>query len=335
MTREQLNQTYTKNGIVLALGAGVSVDSGLPNWVELLRRVCVESGCGAGLVDDLRGAGFGLPAIAGMLRAHCPPDRNFAEIVRKCLYQTFPEDLHGASWRNWGDLVPYIHSHNPTLRSVAALCAVATGSQPVFVRNRFIRAIVNFNLDAVFRVYVHARYGDPLLVRTIERPSKSSELAKINVYYMHGFLRFDSKAGDLEKEGVDKLVLSEHEYFDFFNSPTSLFNYTFLSLLREHPCLFIGLSMQDDNIRRLLHYSTRERYHAYLEEGKSPKKAREKVRRHFAILKYFDSGAVNTAVERSLAELGTSVLWIARYEEIPEILAQMYSAGGGNWGAVY
>lgn len=335
MSWDQLNQSYSKNGIVLALGAGVSVGSGLPNWADLLRRVSLECGCGTELVDDLRSAGFGLPAIAGMLRAQCPPDRNFPEVVRKCLYQTFPRELHNATWRNWGELVPYIRSHNPTLCGVAALCAVATGSEPRFARNPFIRAIINFNIDAVFRAYIHARYGDPLLVRTVERPSKSTELAKISVYCMHGFLRFDTHAGKPGKEGVDRLVLSEHEYFDFFNSPTSLFNYTFLSLLREHSCLFIGLSMQDDNIRRLLHHSTKERYNAYLEEGGRPEEAREAVRRHFAILPRFDSPAVNTAVERSLAELGTTVLWISRYEEIPDQLGQMYSAGGGDWAAVY
>ncbi|HEU0079649.1 MAG TPA: SIR2 family protein [Longimicrobiaceae bacterium] len=58
---------------------------------------------------------------------------------------------------------------------------------------------------------------------------------------------------DLEDEAPDVRVFTEQEYFDFFNRPTSIYNYTFLHLLREFPCLFIGLSLKDDNIRRLLH----------------------------------------------------------------------------------
>jgi hypothetical protein len=334
MSWEQLNKAYAGNGIVLAFGAGVSVGSGLPTWTELLRRVSLECDLrSATLVADLQSAGFGLPAIAAMLKAGYPHEKNFPELIRKCLYETFPQDLHHASWPHWGRLVVHVQIKNPTLRSVAALCAVAT-SPRTFVRNPRVHAIINFNIDAVFRAFIHARYGDPLLVRTIERPSKSSDLAKISVYCMHGFLRFDSRAGLADKEAGDKLVLSEQEYFDFFNSPTSLFNYTFLSRLREHSCLFIGLSMRDDNLRRLLHYSTKERLAAYEEEGKLPGRARDKTVRHFAILPRFESAAVDMAVERSLANIGTSVLW-ASPDEIPERLERMYAAGSGEWKAVF
>lgn len=80
---------------------------------------------------------------------------------------------------------------------------------------------------------------------------------------MHGFLRFDQAARDLSKNAPDAAVLTEQDYFEFFNDPMSLFNYTFMYLLREPPCLFIGLSMQDENIRRLLYFSRMERMRGY------------------------------------------------------------------------
>ncbi|MGH8070841.1 MAG: SIR2 family protein [Candidatus Entotheonellia bacterium] len=269
-----------------------------------------------------------------MLRTLCPEGDSFAELVRKNLYLTFPSDLHSASWRNWGNLVQFVQQSNPTLRTIAALCAIATGSEPPFKKNPRIHAIVNFNIDAVLRAYVHARYTYPL-VRTVERPSKSPDPQKISVYYMHGFLRFDRRAGRLDKEAADKLVLSEHEYFDFFNNPTGLFNYAFLYWLREHSCLFIGLSMQDDNVRRLLHYSAKERFQAYREEGETRAEAKLKACRHFAILKQDDSADINQAIERSLTELGTRVLWVRSHDEIPMRLGQMYSVAGHDWDSVY
>lgn len=330
-----LNARYAEHGVVLAFGAGVSVDCSLPSWIELLSRV--GDLCGGGgrqLVEELRAAGFSLPSIAAALKTSCPRADDFAELVREALYKTFPKDLRAVSSRNWRNLVPFVQENNPTLRAVAALCAVPASSGKGYRKNPRVHAIVNFNIDAVFRAYVQARYGDPLLVRTVERSSKSRDPDKINVYYLHGFLRFDRKARDREKEASDKLVITEQEYFDFFNSPTSLFNHTFLYLLREHSCVFIGLSMQDDNIRRLLHYSTAERARAYQEEDPKKDWAR-KVRRHFVIMRKPAEEGVWSAIERSLAALGAHVLWISHYEEIPERLREMYTRGGDNWRSVY
>ncbi len=323
-------------GVVPVLGAGWSVGSSLPDWCELLRRVArrCEPAVNSSLVDDLLHEGYGLPAVAAMLRAMCSSHAEFTELVRDELYRDFRLARAGPGKPSNDDLVAFVQSRNPTLRSVAALCAVELDDSKQFKKNPKIQAIVNFNIDAVFREYVQARYRRAL-VRTIERPSKEPHPQRVSVYYMHGFLRFDEHAGNQKKEGSDKLVLAEHEYFDFFNNPTGLFNHTFLYLMREHCCLFIGLSMRDDNIRRLLHYSTKERVQAYTEEGKVPSVSRSKALRHFAILKRYDSQSLNLAVERSLEQLGTRVLWIADYAEIPGHLGMMYESAGNKWSTVY
>jgi len=336
MSWTDLSEVYSATGIVPVLGAGLSVGSNLPDWSELLRRVARRCGhdVSSQLVDDLVRAGYGLPAVAGMLRAMCTSRAEFTNFVREELYRDFRRAFAGAPVPPPDHLVTFVRSHNRTLSSVAALCAVESHDGRTFHRNRKVKAIVNFNVDAVFREYVQARYRRAL-VRTIERPSKEPDRDRVSVYYMHGFLRFDEKADDPTKEASDKLVLAEHEYFDFFNNPTGLFNHTFLYLMREHRCVFIGLSMHDYNIRRLLHYSTKERVQAYVDEGKSVAVGKSKSLRHFAILKRHESDSVNIAVERSLEELGTRVLWITSFAEIPEQLGKMYESGGNSWSAVY
>lgn len=340
MDWQQLKEIYDHRGIVLALGAGVSFDSKLPNWEGLLKRLGTK--ClgvdGEKSVAKLVAEGFSLPAIASMLRTRCSSDTKFSDLVRAALYQEFePYKQRDVSGIKLEKLVEEACIENCTLRAVAALCVKWNESTTSFSRNEKIHAIVNFNLDALLREYVQARYKR-VLVRSVERASKSPDPEKTSIFYMHGFLRFDSKANNPEKEAFDKLVLSEQEYFDFFNSPTSLFNYTFLYMLREHSCLFIGLSMQDDNIRRLLHYSKKERQEAYQEEKKekkeeySPEKIKEKLLRHFAIIKKYDLDLVNDLVESSLAELGTHVLWVNDYSDIPTQLESLYGAG---WGKVY
>src|SRR4051812_30429711 len=90
----------------------------------------------------------------------------------------------------------------------------ASGVPPAGGLNDYL----NFNLDAIFRVYVRRRYGRPPLVRTIERASKQREFGRINLYHMHGYLRFGPKSGNSRDEASDKLVFTEQEYYDFFSN---------------------------------------------------------------------------------------------------------------------
>jgi hypothetical protein len=342
MSLEKLKKIYIKEGIVLALGAGVSMGAGLPNWRELLQRigrVCLGHE-GSELIGNLIDEGFSLPSIAGMLKASCPGEKKFSNIVRDELYNGFPFYPKGVSKADVKAMTDHIQkSENQTLNAVAGLCAIPDKrNQQFYVRNPRVQAIINFNIDTVLREYVHIRYpqmyGYPI-IRTVERASKSSFPEKISVYHMHGNLRFDPKANQPDKE-ADKLVLAEQEYFDFFNSPTSLFNYTFLYLLREYSFLFIGLSMQDDNIRRLLHYSRKERVQAYEEEReKTQVEIESEVLRHFAILRRSKSEAKNQLIERALNYLGTLVVWVDEYECIPDLLGEMYTFGGDDWLTVY
>jgi hypothetical protein len=121
-------------------------------------------------------------------------------------------------------------------------------------------------------------------------------------------------------------VFTEEEYFDFFNRPYSVFNYTMLYLLREYHCLFVGMSMQDLNIRRLLHYSTSEL------RGPVKDRPTRTGLRHFAMLKRPDDPELERLTDTSLRRIGTRTLWIDEFEEIPAHLGVLY---GDGWDAVY
>jgi hypothetical protein len=340
---KELRRTYDKEGIVLVLGAGVSTGSDIPNWPKLLGRLVKDSiGSDDGsLFDEMRTKGMSLPTIASILEQGCSNRMEFIERVREALYRTFclfGADIDMASPSNQQKLVRDVceknKNPNPTLRAVAGLCVVlADESKQTYKDNtEHVRAVVTFNLDSLLQRYVRARFEDYRLLRTIERASKSPDIGEISVYHMHGLLRFDKKAEDPRREAPDAVVLTEQDYFDFFNDPTSLFNYTFLYLLRESSCLFIGLSMQDENIRRLLHYSRTERVRSYVHGGGKDARARMKALRHFAILKHSDSALIDSSIEDSLRALGTRVLWIDNHDKIPAQLGEMY---GADWGRVF
>lgn len=336
MSWDRLRASYSRDGLVLVLGAGVSVGSGFPTWGELLTRVATADvkGDDAGLVDELRRNEVPLTIIASILQRHSGGKAEFVHKVRHALYRDFPFFPDGVTKRNRRQLIDHVRKANPTLRAVASLCARRADGERTYSPNPRIRAIVNFNLDAVLHAYVYARYEKRLL-RTIDRASAKAIPEKINVYHMHGFLRFDPNAEDPTKEAPDLVVLTEGDYFDFFNDPTSLFNYTFLYLLRECHCLFIGLSMQDGNIRRLLHLSREERRTALMRERPNEKPNPKELLRHFALLRRSDSSRLDLAMEESLLPLGTQALWVDDFEEIERRLRDVYETTGESWDSVF
>jgi SIR2-like domain len=337
-TLDELEERYQKGGLVLALGAGVSKDCKLPTWPELLSRLAARNfgEGGVSLCRQLTDDGYSFPAIASMLEAKSPSSSDFSELIRQELYREFRFFPDGITEENRQDFIQFVNDNNPTLRAVASLLARRNDGEPAYVPNPFIHAVVNFNLDAVLQAYVRARCYPDRILRTIERPSAGSKQGLVNVYHMHGFLRFDKKhIRNPKKEAPDLRVFTEQEYYDFFNQPNSLFNYTFLYLLREWSCLFIGMSMKDDNIRRLLHYSKTERVQSHAREGRSADKAERKSTRHFAILRR-SSEELDHLTETSLERLGTRILWVTDYrKEIPQLLAHVYESTGGDWQAVY
>lgn len=325
-----LRARYQSRGVVLAFGAGISTGCGLPNWPELLLRVgerVLPKHDGRALVQHLIDTGVTLPAIAGILESKASRGSPFSDLLREQLYRDFPFHHAITTSKHRRDLVEFVREKSPSMRAVAALCVQRENESSSFQPNPRIHAVVNFNLDAVLRAYAAARYHT-YLFRTIERADKPQRIGRIPIYHMHGLLKFDrAHAGDDTHE--IRSVFTEGEYFDVFNQPHSVFNYTFLYLLREYNCLFVGLSMNDENIRRLLHYSTAERRQHL---GDPSANARAALR-HFAVLRRTPSKEVDTLIDISLRRLGTRVLWISDFDELPARLAYVF--GEKAWARVY
>ena len=342
---ERLKKSYLKKGLVLAFGTGISRGCDIPTWDSLLRKlskITFPTGTGETLYELLKKDGYTFPAIASIIETQ---NRDlFAKALKEQLYEDFKHK--GGFKRGTNEeprlkkeFVRYVWENNKTLAAVAGLC-VTTDHEAGYLPNPRIRAIVNFNYDSIFRSYVRYRYGKKL-IRSIERPSAGSIYGRIPVYYMHGFIRFDrdnnhydSDENDLQHNAPDLRILTEQEYFDFYSNPNGMFTYTFLYLLRESPCLFIGLSMKDDNIRRLLHYSKIEREKGYIQEGRSEEAEEESIR-HYAMLQKPGNETLAELTEKSLLRLGVMVLWLESFDEIPERLGGIYDGNDFKWHDIF
>jgi len=332
MGLERIGEVYRERGVVLAIGAGVSSGSGIPTWTALLERVAEEvcGEAGPRLVSRLREVGLSLPAIAAVLEREAEGETEFREVVRRALYRDLP--VKGSGER---ELLEHTLEANTTLNAVAAFCAVPD-EEGAFRRNPRVHAIVNFNLDALFSAFAAAKYkgqgtGGKGLVRTVERATKTSSLDRVSVYHPHGFLRFVTGTEEGPEDTSDQLIFTEQQYYDFYDNPYSSFSSTILFLLREHAWLFVGLSMLDEDIRRLLYYSWKEQVQAAAESRGEPDR---REARHFALLASSGDEELDRHQRASLLALGVDILWLRGYEEIPDCLCEIYEAAGEDWGTV-
>jgi SIR2-like domain len=152
-------------------------------------------------------------------------------------------------------------------------------------------------------------------LRTIQGPSHDRILGRINIYHPHGYLRFDRREGMLGREAATR-VLAEHEFFDFYNRTTEVFTDTTLFMFRKYHCLFIGMSMTDDNVRRLLFYSKSERDRGRKRAGRELEEPR-----HFVILCNRDmSSSLCDFTDTTLVAFGVLPLWVGHFDEKPQHL---------------
>jgi len=344
----ELASTYQERGIALFLGAGVSVGLNIPNWDRLLDQ----------LIDDLipaseklslaslMSAGFSLPAVAALLERKAGGPEAFAKRVRKVLYaeptRRFGVSKRGIPAASVEAFLQFVRKGNVTLAAAAALCVTPNGKSAI--RNPRVHAVVNFNFDDLFSLYTRKTYHDRIF-RNTERASKSAlPMRYTSYYYPHGRLGLSPESKS-DAESSDLLVFTEQSFFDFYNRPNALFNYTLMFLLREYHCLFLGVSFRDENLRRLLHYSACERREHYLKEkGGDPaqrsskgvpygEQANQRILRHYAVFRQSEfAGALQHHWTESLAPLGVNPLWISAWPELPSRLGTVY---GREWSSVY
>lgn len=303
---KNLQREYAADNLVLFLGAGASKDANIATWDNLISSLFVElinkemakekkpitsEDCNQ-IIKSLVETKERSPLLqARLLRRSLEAD--FEDSIRRNLYKDA---------KKTSDL----------LKELAQLCIPNRGKTG-------IQAIVNYNFDDLIeknlkqsRVKYHSIYAEGMIPTSDE----------IGIYHVHGFL--PQKKGEYKNLAKSLLVFSEEGYHKLLLDPYNWANISQLNFLINHCCVFIGLSMTDPNLRRLLEISAQKQADGDLSCKHYLITTKDKIKGSDQSNGVADFENVNASLQESLyEELGVNVIWIEEFSEIPGILRKI------------
>ena len=337
----ELARAYQHRGLVLYIGAGVPRSAGLPGWADLVRALTVrmmtrkvESAISAlgELRDEARWQLF--DELYEDLQVNQPVEKPILMLARslkdqfadqlpgeiaRILYRRFYIRLRSEADRKAGPAPtePFPAAslkRYPLLEAVAALARAERDAKGV-------QAIINYNYDDLLEEYLKAQQ---IKCMTVLSGGDRVPDGVLPSYHVHGLIRSSEyrarRPGSPRIPAHGNFVFSEDEYHAEYSDPYRWSNMTQMSHLGRYTGLFIGLSMEDPNIRRLIDVTHRQypetRNFAILTRRNSLSRSKEDKR---ALLRNLFEEVETTSFDR----IGVGVLWVDRHEDIPGLLKKI------------
>ena len=217
---------------------------------------------------------------------------DFYRVVQKHLYLYYNQN------RDFKPIVQGTEAINYALET-NMMKAIVELARPKRRGNR-LESIITFNFDDLLE---HALTKNHIEYCSIWKEGQTHGINELPIYHVHGFLPNER---DIKEPN---LVFSEEAYHSQFIDPYSWSNLIQLNTFSKNVCLFVGLSLSDPNLRRLLDISWRrnQRCRHYIIMKKTPHKNR--------------TDEITTMLfEQDANSLGLNVIWCSDYSEIPDIL---------------
>jgi hypothetical protein len=332
-----LRRAWRERRLVLFLGAGVSTEWGIPSWKNLVLELLFDQTAQArrmrGMWPHYRRAlsewlidhfEYNPVILARVVKTDAADrDRDFRSAVRDQLYASYER---AKAKRSAGGSSP------TTLDAVVTLLERSG-------RRGHVRAVVTFNFDDLLEQSLAARGLPFQVIHDDERPIGHG----IPIVHPHGFLPM---TGPLPQSPI---VFTEDEYHHLTDSVFHWALTRIVGYLRESTVLFVGLSMSDPSLRRLLDASHRagtrpdhwqvQRRHAVgpAEKPRVMQMVAERARQYGAILgdeEMKDTEELSVAIDAVLRQadtydrrlfeaMGIKTIWLDDYADLPALLGRI------------
>lgn len=287
--------------LTLVCGAGISVGAGVPAWNDLLLRLL---GAMISRISEDHSLSINSDDADLFHARYSPSSLVVGKYLKNNLGKDFLKELRDS-----------LYISNP--ESCDVIEAIVDLSRPQR-DGKPLDSIITFNFDELLEenldkqnIKYKAVYGEGIRNSPHELP----------IYHVHGYL---PRKGRISTN-MD-VVFSEDAYHSQFIEPFSWSNLIQLNKLSQNTCLFIGLSLTDPNLRRLLDVSNRKSpdkhlNHYFIKKTPASAKSKDTMDKLALLLE-----------EQDANELGLRMIWIDDYSEVPSILRQiaLTSSSSGN-----
>jgi len=321
---KHLKNAYERGDLNLVLGAGISSSFGIPTWESLLQRLLLKTieaePKKAAILSKIFTRIFNpSPLIAGRYLQESFLDsgvsNKFEKEVQRALYETYDESVNSS-----------------IMDEIIKLC-VAPGNSPN------LDGIITYNYDDIIESKLKMT-GIEVPFQSIYGQGINSDNKSLSIFHVHGYL---PRKGKINKN--NSVTLGEYVYHEQYSNVYSWNNLVQINKFRDKQCLFIGTSLSDPNIRRLLdiansqksnkkfHYILKKRANnilikEYLSKilENNPDLFNEKVKSNmdYEEIVRFLIEMKNRFEEKDSESLGVKTVWIDDHEkDISEILRKI------------
>lgn len=340
----ELREAYLHRGLVLYVGAGVSRSLGLPSWPEMIRALSVmmmsrrvETAIDAleTLSDEHKFKLLERLQVQVEQRADSDkPILLMARAVKDELGNQLPLAIARTLYRpvfrqlalRWRDEAYLKHRRvsaswrgEPFLRSTRllpasdlldAIVALCRAERDV----HGVQGIVNYNYDDLLDEKLREQH---VRCKTILSGRDVVPVGTLPSYHVHGLISSKDVATREVPRVQGNFVFSEDEYHAEYSDPYKWSNMTQMSLLGRYAGLFVGLSLEDPNIRRLIDVTHRQ-YPENVNYAILPRKnpLKNQANDNDAVMRNLFEEVESNSLER----IGVRVLWVDAYGEIPSLL---------------
>jgi hypothetical protein len=187
-----------------------------------------------------------------------------------------------------------------------------------------VRAIVNYNFDDLLEEKLREQN---VRCRTVRSGSDKLPPGTLACYHVHGVLPMQSLIkwsksppnfdDNNEMDIIGNFVFSEDEYHTEYSDPYRWSNMTQMRLLGQYIGLFVGLSLEDPNIRRLIDV-THKQYPEQINYAILPRK--EALSKGGKSKEVILRNLFEEVEASSFEKIGVRVIWVDDFKEIPVIL---------------
>lgn len=290
----KLNHALKEGRLTLVCGAGVSIGAGIPSWNDLL----------IGLLEKMMAqlSDMSVVSVKGVnAKEFYNKYGGSALILGKYLKSNLGSDFAS-------ELRDALYVNNPTscdiINSIIDLSRPQRDGMP-------LDSLITFNFDDLIEEVLSA---NKIRHKSIYDEGMKNKASELPIFHVHGYL---PRKGKIPKDR--EIVFSEDAYHGQFIDPFSWSNLIQLSKLSQNTCFFIGLSLTDPNLRRLLDVANR----------KNPGKAMN----HYLIKKTPGPIAKGKKTddlayfleEQDANELGLNIIWVDNFSDIAPLIKSIMS----------